>query len=548
MRFPRFRWILLLTCVLVGGGIAAFVVRSRNAAPTYATVPVTRRDLAREVVVTGTVKPAAEVALAFEGTGRIAEARVAVGSLVTAGQPLLILSELDLRARLAQRRAAVAGERAALAELRRGPRSEDVRAAEAEVENARRALADAQISRSSVDRKVGAELADRYEDVPNILRNAYTTADDAIRKQTDVLFLNDATQNPKLTFRTAEPQAAIDAEQGRRATEGELTVWASKLAPMNGFAVWDGALLDAMRRLDVMSAFLDRLIVAVNHATDIAPTTIATYQASVNSARANVNTVRSNVDDLRQAIVTQRAGNEQVLASASSEVTIRQNALATAEARWRVARAGATREQIERQQARIAVALADVTEVEALLAQSTLRAPFDGVVTVQDAKVGAIASPGVSLVTIISNNPPHLEANIPEVDLADLQIGAPAQATFDAFGNEVELEAVVTAVDPAAVVVQGVPTYRATLAFTAGAERVRMGMTANITIVTGQRNDVLAIPVRTIATREGQATVRVLRNGYPVTVPVRLGLRGSDGMVELLDGLREGDLVIRDAE
>ncbi|MBI4433196.1 efflux RND transporter periplasmic adaptor subunit [Candidatus Uhrbacteria bacterium] len=546
MRLPRFRWIALGVLVLGIGVIAFFVQRSRNRPPTYVTVPVTRRDLVREVVVTGVVKPAAEVALAFEGTGRIAKADVAVGSRVIAGQPLLALHEADLRARLAQRRAAVSVERAALADLRRGPRVEDIRVAETEVENARRALADARATRASADRRVTADLADRYDDVPNVLRDAYTTADDAVRKQTDALFVNDATQSPRLTFRTADLQAGIDAEQGRRAAESELVVWTEKLTPEHTTVVLDGALLDAVRRLEVMRAFLERLIAAVNNATDIPPATIAAYQASVNAARVNVNAARKAVDDLRQMIATQRAANDQSTTTAASEVTVRWNALTTAEARLRVARVGATREQIDRQAARIAVTQADVAEVEAVLAQSVLRAPFDGIIAKQDAKVGAIAAPGVPLITMVSTNPPHLEANVPEVDLADLTIGAPARVTFDAYGNDQGFDGVITAVDPAATTVDGVPTYRTTIAFTSGVERVRIGMTANIAIITGQRNDVLAIPIRTVTTREGQTTVRLLRNGLPVTTPVRLGLRASDGMVELREGLREGDLVIRE--
>ena len=70
-------------------------------------------------------------------------------------------------------------------------------------------------------------------------------------------------------------------------------------------------------------------------------------------------------------------------------------------------------------------------------------------------------------------------------------------------------------------------------------------MTANVIIVVDKKSDVLLIPARFVSEVDGKSGAFVLGQGGKVEFrPVEIGLRGSDGQVEIISGLREGDRVI----
>ncbi|MDO8599500.1 MAG: efflux RND transporter periplasmic adaptor subunit [bacterium] len=539
-------WIWAVFVVIAVGGVAAYATSRRPPAPLYDLATAVRRDVVREVSVTGRVKAATEVALAFDVSGRVVRAPAAVGNHVIAGSELVALDAAGLHAEQRQRLAQLAQARAELAGLKAGMRPEEIRIAESDVENAARALADAERTLRETEVKATVDLDGKERAVPNILRDAYAKADDAVRKQTDELFTNDATESPQIAFQTSDYQAAIDAERGRRAMEEFLRNMASsiELLPADGVGRNTALERTATQLLDV-SRFLERVIAAVNGATNLGQATIATYKTNVNIGRTNVNAARTAIEDLRQAIAAQGAVNGTAIAGATASVTTVRNTLAAAEAKLALARAGATPEQIQAAEAQVAAAAANVASTDAALAKTVLRAPFSGVVTQQDARMGAAVTLGTVMVRLMSDTGFEIEVHLPEVDLPGIMVGSGASVTLDAYGSSEEFIASVIAIDPAATLVEGVPTYRTTLTLLAEDDRIRAGMTANVTIVAGERRGVVVVPQRAVGTRNGETIVRILRDGAAVEVPVRLGLRGSDGYVEIIEGLEEGLSVIR---
>ena len=217
--------------------------------------------------------------------------------------------------------------------------------------------------------------------------------------------------------------------------------------------------------------------------------------------------------------------------------------LANARDALALAQAGSTPEQVAAQAARWRAAEATVQSYAAQLAQTVLRAPFAGVVTRRDARAGELVTAGTPVLALISEAAFEIEAFVPEADIAKLSIGDTASTTLDAYGDAAVFTARLTSIDPAETVVEGVSTYRVVAQFTASDERIKSGMTANLDIETDRRVGVLAIPFRTL-TGNGRQRVRVQRGGTVETVTVEAGLRGSDGRVEILSGLAEGDVVV----
>ena len=80
--------------------------------------------------------------------------------------------------------------------------------------------------------------------------------------------------------------------------------------------------------------------------------------------------------------------------------------------------------------------------------------------------------------------------------------------------------------------------------FTQEDSRIKPGMTADITISTAQKENVIAIPQRAIIRQDGNKFVRVARGTAIEQVQVQTGLQSSDGTIEILSGIAEGDRVI----
>ncbi|MFH1430445.1 MAG: efflux RND transporter periplasmic adaptor subunit [Candidatus Uhrbacteria bacterium] len=535
--------------IIIGIVIIVLVLRGRGTdVPTYDTVTAAYHDVLREVDVTGAVEPSDEVSLAFEIGGRIARVPAKVGDAVVPRAALVVLDQTDVFAERAQAQAVADAERARLAELRVGTRAEQLHVKEIDLDNSRRALEDAERNLAQVRDDATASLRVQFEKAPNTLNDAYTYADDAVRKQVDVLFENDATDNPQLTYQTADFQSEIDAERMRRDIEKRLIQLEAGIAALDrdvNEAQYERALIDAADHLAVIRTFLERLAATLNAKTGLSDTVLATYKGYVSTTRTNVNTALTNVTTLDQAIDAQRHTNDGVVNTGSTAVTTARNAYHAAEAALALAKAGSTMEQIAAQEALVAKAVAALSAVDAKLAKTILRAPFAGTVTIQNATVGALAVAATPLVTLISSSSFEIRAQIPEVDLDGLAPGQSALVTFDAYGSGAAFPATVASIDPAATLIDGMPTYETTLVLDTFDERIRSGLTADVMILVERREHVIAIPQRAVVRTNGSAIVRVLRNGEVVEIPVVLGLSGSDGYAEILEGLADGDVVIR---
>ena len=74
-------------------------------------------------------------------------------------------------------------------------------------------------------------------------------------------------------------------------------------------------------------------------------------------------------------------------------------------------------------------------------------------------------------------------------------------------------------------------------------ERIRPGMTANISIFVEEAEDALLAPIEAVYSEDEQGMVEVLKDGRAEPREVNLGLIGSR-YVEILEGLEEGEKVI----
>lgn len=210
-----------------------------------------------------------------------------------------------------------------------------------------------------------------------------------------------------------------------------------------------------------------------------------------------------------------------------------------------IARATARQPDIDVALADVLTAQAGVDSAVAALEKTILRAPADGTITAVDMKVGEIAEIGKQAVALQDVSNLYLEANINESNIKSVTVGQPVRVTFDAFSGDA-FTATVSSIDPAATIENNVVNYKIKALLTE-ADAVRPGMTANMTILTAQIDNVLVLPGRVLTTTGATSTVDLIvddRKQKTVSREVVLGLKGDGDLVEIQSGLDEGDRVL----
>lgn len=187
----------------------------------------------------------------------------------------------------------------------------------------------------------------------------------------------------------------------------------------------------------------------------------------------------------------------------------------------------------------------DIRTLRAQMEKLLIRAPFDGRITRVDLRSGETASVGVPVFRIVREAGLVVEARVPESDIVKLSVGMEASVTFDALDSSDIFQAKVTAIDPSATIVQDVVSYVVTFEVSGVDGRLRDGMSVDIDVVTAKRDRVLAVPFRALIAR-GEKTFATLSrpDGTTEEVQVKTGLEGDDGTVEILSGLKEGDVIV----
>ena len=144
--------ILGLLLVAAAGGVVLWRVRiarsPTNEVARSATVETGTMVVA--VTATGRIEPATRVGLTFESPGRVAEVLVVEGDLVEAGDPLARVDTSQLQLQVEQSRGALKAAEAQLAQLRAGPRPEEIEQAEANLRSTEAQVSAAVANRNQV--------------------------------------------------------------------------------------------------------------------------------------------------------------------------------------------------------------------------------------------------------------------------------------------------------------------------------------------------------------------------------------------------------------
>jgi HlyD family secretion protein len=224
------------------------------------------------------------------------------------------------------------------------------------------------------------------------------------------------------------------------------------------------------------------------------------------------------------------------------------------------------------------------------LARCTIYSPVDGIVISRNVDVGQTVAASLNAPTlfVIANDlaKMQIDANVAEADIGNVEVGQDVNFTVDAFPYRT-FAGKVTQIRNSPITVQNVVSYDTVIAVNNSDLKLRPGMTANVSIIVAQRENVLKVPnaalrFRPVSTvdaasknggspavaaggaeggrprgpggpgrRKGERTLSRTVHTLAANTPdaklqpaqVKIGI--SDGVnTEVLEGLKEGDTIV----
>ncbi|MQS13115.1 biotin/lipoyl-binding protein [Streptomyces kaniharaensis] len=218
-------------------------------------------------------------------------------------------------------------------------------------------------------------------------------------------------------------------------------------------------------------------------------------------------------------------------------------------------------------QQQVATAQTNLANAQAALAGTTLTASVDGTVAAVSAKVGdtvgtssgsasgsakstaTSTSSGTPNGFIVLTNPTGMQvtANFSELDSLKLKKGEAATVTLNA-QSDTKLNATVLSVSSLPSSSGGsagstAVQYAATLQISGDTSHLRTGLSATVSVVTGEADNALSLPTSALSGTGASRTATLVQpDGSTERVSVGVGVEG-DSTVQVLAGLKEGDKV-----
>jgi len=518
---------------------------------------------------TGTLESSSQVNIVPQSSGRLDKLLVDVGSQVKAGDTIAVLQQDSLQLAVQQAEANLASAQAKLATVQAGGRPESVASAQAALDAAQTKLdalknpspSDVQAAQTALD-AAKADLASNQAAMNRL--KAGPTADVIAAAQKDVDSYASILQTAKANLNQlknptpadlAAAQAAVDAakqaqmsaeDNWQMAQNGELS--ASKAT--SNSAAYD-AYVAAKAAVDAAEQKLNMLRNPTQAALQAAQTQVDQAQANYNAAVAKLNQLKSSPtqEDLQQAqsaidksqanVAAAQAKLDQLQHPTDHDLQVAQDAVTQAQQALALAQNPYTAQDVQAAKAAVSQAQAALDAAKLQLAQATLVAPFDGVITQKFVAPGALVSPSTPIVTLFGNDL-DIPVSFEESRLSMLKPGLQVGITVAAYPGQT-FDGKVAGVYPSAD--SKTHTFIMKVVPNDPDGKLRAGMFATVTVTTDRKDDATLVPVDAVVQVNGKDTVFVVADGKAQKRSVVQGTI-SGGNVEIISGVKPGEQAV----
>ncbi|MEL6453527.1 MAG: efflux RND transporter periplasmic adaptor subunit [Cyanobacteria bacterium J06623_5] len=263
--------------------------------------------------------------------------------------------------------------------------------------------------------------------------------------------------------------------------------------------------------------------------------------------RADRDVASAEVREAQEALALQAAGTrDEQISQAEARVEQQRQSVAAL-------KAGTRSEDIAQARAQVRSAEGTLQTTEAMLQDTEITAPFDGVVNQIYAELGAFVSPSVSgagtesssssSILQLSSDRNEVVVNLPESQISKVEIAQPVVIRADAFPGET-FTGQVERIAAQATISQNVTSFEVRLSLDLPeAEKLRVGMNVEAQFEVGRLENALLVPNAAVVRGAEGEGVYVLEGGEPVFQTIQTG-ETAQGKTEVTAGLEGDELVL----
>jgi len=316
---------------------------------------------------------------------------------------------------------------------------------------------------------------------------------------------------------------------GTRVSKGEEIVWLDPSEYRLKLAAAQARLDSAKRELEKLHAWRR-------------PEEIQQSKAGRDEAAASAAAAESDFDRAKQ-LIARAAISESQYDQTEAAVKMARAVLDRTEAELAMAKAGPTKEEIAVAEAAVAQAEAEVALNRWEVDKTTIRAPYDGIITDRYVDEGerVTAMPRVEIMEIMDLSFLTARLGVPERHIGRIQVGDLAKVHVQ--GSAEPVPGVVALINDK--VDRTNRTFRIRVAIRNDERRFKVGQFIRVQLQVQSSPGALTIPADAIAYTGGEAHVFVCDGGRVGKRAVKLGI-ANENTVEVLAGLADGEQIVVD--
>ena len=211
------------------------------------------------------------------------------------------------------------------------------------------------------------------------------------------------------------------------------------------------------------------------------------------------------------------------------------------------------------------IALINLQQAQNALSKATITSPITGKVIfvssitpgeevpatsqggskgISSAQSGITNVSGNSFVTIANTKSAEIFAYIDESSISQIQIGENVNISLSAYPNQTFTGSVLS-IEPSSTIIQNVVNYGVTISINNAPSNIKLGMSANMNVITQSVKNTLIVPNSAINYGNGNKTYVIEENSNQklIRVPVKIGI-SNIYFTQIISGISNGTVVV----
>ncbi len=529
LKSPKAKLITALVILITGSVVIGFSLLKNNSSlntnkfdeqinKTVQILNLAQNDLNNNIIkIIGQVIPESQIDVISLAQGNLQSLNFEIGKNISSGQILAQLYNQTIFTNFTNAQINFNNMQASFISSQ-SLADQVLRQAELGLAKAKESTRSAEINFESTKNSSDLALGNLYDNIPNILNDTYSKAYYSVNTLTDLMFANDQTTHPKLSFLVSDFQIQIDTEWQRILAGKALIKLEENIKALS--------LEQAEEQIIIIRDFLMRLDNALNASIDLSQTILDSYKFNNSTGLANINNSLTIINAQEQAIETQKVLNENNISTVESRLDLAKISEQNAQASIDSAKQS-KEQQIISAQIGLDNARAQKNLVQAQVNDLTIKAPISGQVTAKYIEFGQEINPGQAIAQISNNDSLKIKASLPAED-----------AKFLYLGQETNL-GIISLINPAADPI----SKKQDIEIISNNLYLISGTFVDVEILTNNNSGKILIPLNAVHIAQDESFVFILENNKAIKRRIILG-QSKNNLIEIISGLEIDDEII----